>query len=369
MGLFLYIGTSKYYANEWSHKRKDKMDQDLQYIHDAEAQKLFNTSGWTRKTPTSLNVVVPPNFIGVVIATYMRSGSSLTGDILQQSPEAFYVYEPLRSLGHMVNKSGSDIYFVNGTVRLWPFDFRAEATNVIRNWLLCDLMKLPERVIMDGFLSKGIKSKTFRECYSIWYQITGNRTSTIRKCAVALKSVCEQSPVRIIKTIRTPIEFIRHLLDEIPGLKVVHLMRDPRATLRSQRSFGMCPLLEGGMYGCTNRFCTRVENDIIQADTLAKIHPGRLATVLYEHIASKPIETSRKMFKFIGTIFTSQAQEYIFNITSAGKPDNCGICTTRTNSSEHIYEWMEKLKPESIRIVEDRCNYIIRRYFNTSKSL
>ena len=35
------------------------------------------------------------NFIGVFILAYMRSGSSFTGDILQHSPNVFYVYEPL----------------------------------------------------------------------------------------------------------------------------------------------------------------------------------------------------------------------------------------------------------------------------------
>ena len=34
--------------------------------------------------------------VPVVIATYMRSGSSVVGDIVQQARGAFYVYEPMR---------------------------------------------------------------------------------------------------------------------------------------------------------------------------------------------------------------------------------------------------------------------------------
>lgn len=33
----------------------------------------------------------------ILVLTYLRSGSTLTGDILQQSPKSFYMYEPLRS--------------------------------------------------------------------------------------------------------------------------------------------------------------------------------------------------------------------------------------------------------------------------------
>ena len=52
----------------------------------------------------------------VILFTYMRSGSSLVGDILQHADGAFYIYEPLRSLGarHYNNQT---ITFVNGSIR------------------------------------------------------------------------------------------------------------------------------------------------------------------------------------------------------------------------------------------------------------
>ncbi|RUS74475.1 hypothetical protein EGW08_017750 [Elysia chlorotica] len=52
----------------------------------------------------------------VVILTYMRSGSSLTGNILQRSPEVFYVYEPLWYIGKVASRKYSKkLSFVNGT--------------------------------------------------------------------------------------------------------------------------------------------------------------------------------------------------------------------------------------------------------------
>lgn len=41
----------------------------------------------------------PTNY--VLIVAYMRSGSSLTGDILQHANGSFYVYEPL----HIIEKA------------------------------------------------------------------------------------------------------------------------------------------------------------------------------------------------------------------------------------------------------------------------
>lgn len=40
-------------------------------------------------------------FIQVLVLAYMRSGSSLTGDILQHASGSFYLYEPL----HMIEKA------------------------------------------------------------------------------------------------------------------------------------------------------------------------------------------------------------------------------------------------------------------------
>ena len=61
---------------------------------------------------------ISSNFTAVIILTYMRSGSSLLGDILQQSPEAFYIYEPLHILEFMRREDlRLNITFVNGTSR------------------------------------------------------------------------------------------------------------------------------------------------------------------------------------------------------------------------------------------------------------
>ena len=85
---------------------------------------------WTGKTvvltinktvtrfPTA-SVKPTANFTGVMILTYMRSGSSLTGDILQHSPDAFYVYEPMHefNVDNLPYTPPVNLTFVNGTRR------------------------------------------------------------------------------------------------------------------------------------------------------------------------------------------------------------------------------------------------------------
>lgn len=301
--------------------------------------------------------------IAVIVLTYMRSGSSLVGDILQQSPGAFYIYEPLHVLQFMSEeKSASNITYVNGTVRTWPFDFYEEAVNVLRHWLLCDVTKLPRRILMDGFMNVGLQSRKFHQCYNERTSRAANFSQRLWKCALELKLLCQTSPVRIFKTIRMPLKQISHLLEELPMLKIVHLVRDPRATLTSQAHVGMCSLKHGGKFECTDKYCTRVENDISELSALVRHYPYRLKTVLYEDVASSPIETSKEVYDFIGTSFSAHAQEYIYNITLAGNPDNCIICTTRSNSSDHIFAWKKTINEDLLNNVEKRCSYVLRYY-------
>ena len=183
----------------------------------------------------------------------------------------------------------------------------------------------------------------------------------MQQCAEELKSVCEQSPVRILKTIRLSLNLIGQLLADFPWLKVIHLVRDPHATLQSQKMVGMCNKERGGIQGCVSKHCNRQEKDLIEAERLVDKYPGQLLRVYYEDIAAKPIETSRKMFHFIGTTFTMQAEEYVFNITLAGKADNGVIGTTRRNSSEHIDTWKKTMTAEFLNITETLCGNLLRR--------
>jgi hypothetical protein len=60
------------------------------------------------------------NYTGVIILTYMRSGSSVTGDILQQNNNVFYVFEPLRILQDLI-KHEKPVQWFNGTIRCLQF--------------------------------------------------------------------------------------------------------------------------------------------------------------------------------------------------------------------------------------------------------
>ena len=185
------------------------------------------------------------------------------------------------------------------------------------------------------------------------------------KCALKLREKCKMSSLRVMKTIRISMKAVSQLMAEFPELKIIHLIRDARATLMSQSIFGMCGPGHGGFEGCSNSYCSRLENDILESEILQRKFPKRIKTVHYEKIAMNPIAESEDLYEFLGTEFTKDARDYVYNITQAGKSDNCAICTTRQNSTEHIDRWRNKIKDKTLEIIERRCNYVLQRFNHT----
>ena len=83
-------------------------------------------SGKTKHQP----VVTP-----VIILGYMRSGSSLTGDILQQNSQVFYVFEPLRDLQKDYFNTMDEI-FPHIQIRYVHFSLLQTGPEVIKSFVL-----------------------------------------------------------------------------------------------------------------------------------------------------------------------------------------------------------------------------------------
>ena len=56
----------------------------------------------------------------------------------------------------------------------------------------------------------------------------------IYHCGKMLQKVCLLSKHVVIKTICFPLYKLEHLMTEFPTMKIIHLVRDPRATLFSR---------------------------------------------------------------------------------------------------------------------------------------
>ena len=127
------------------------------------------------------------------------------------------------------------------------------------------------------------------------------------------------------------------LLHSDPNVKVIHLMRDPRAALRSRNSVG--EFRWNDIKAAANKMCSRVWDDLQMSSVLRRRFPGRLLTVRYEDIVRSPLEAAQQMYDYLGLKFTPDVESFVWNSTYGGLPDDCNICTTRSNATATANRW------------------------------
>lgn len=275
-----------------------------QYIYEVNRERTSRRNPSTSVTPATVREredngtlfygrgggEVPPdrsNSTQILIVAYIRSGSSLTGDILQQDPDSFYVYEPL----HFTEKNGAKIHRVqllNGeVVDIGRKHFFDRAFTVINSYFDCDFARLDFGTLVHGFQTFGNKTNKFIKCY---VNKTGQKIQkklAAQICGVQLQDSCQRSKFRTIKTIRIPMMHVETLLQRYPNLKVIHLVRDPRAQVNSIDLLAKTTKYNKGF---ARQKCTAMNKDFYFSEQYRSRYPGRIMRLYYEDLASNPIK-------------------------------------------------------------------------------
>lgn len=174
-------------------------------------------------------------------------------------------------------------------------------------------------------------------------------------CLLEEEARCIQS-IPTIKTIRLQMDSLEPLFKTFPGLKVIHLIRDPRGMLESRLRLGFGKGKE--LYVLAREICSRYKRDLDTAKTLMQLYPDRIKMVAYENIATNPLEMSRDIYSFLSLTFTSSIEQWIKHATSLGSKHNGNFKTVRPNSTRVAYGWKERLTIENIQIIDRECNYL-----------
>ena len=177
--------------------------------------------------------------------------------------------------------------------------------------------------------------------------------SNVSYCYSRAEEMCLNSTVRMIKTIRITIKATDYLLNALPNLKIVHLMRDPRGVLSSRKRTGFLRNFKPYSLAAPG-LCSRYMDDIHAFKKLSKKYPNRLKRVLYEEIATDTSEVAHALYSFLGLEFPPQMEQWISNHTSASKK-NGSYGTMRTNSSAHAELWRQDLSHSMIKEIDNTC--------------
>jgi Sulfotransferase domain len=167
-----------------------------------------------------------------------------------------------------------------------------------------------------------------------------------------LSAACRKFPVIVSKIVNLRLNLTRQWLQEWTSdqLKIVYLVRDPRATWHSRHYLEWCIEAEDCIQ--PKRLCDDIYNDLRALDFLSEEFPGRLLLIKYEDLARKPQETFTELFKFLNLEFFPSLKKIVEEHTKENKG---GVGSTSRKSLERVDYWKKGLLRSEIAEVQKIC--------------
>ena len=205
----------------------------------------------------------------------------------------------------------------------------------------------------------GNKTRYLSQCLNLKLHNKADNKSAMVYCVKKLRVKCLASKYRVIKTIRTRMSQVQGMMSEFPTLKIIHLVRDPRDTMLSQKHKSVCGT--GGadeLALCTAKYCSHLSDDIAVKDR-ESVFKNRVLTVLFEDLAYHALRVSSEMYNFVKIELSESIKEYVYKLTADESKDGCKVCQERwqlgkseLNATTHVEQWRTKMR-QGFRVLVD----------------
>lgn len=311
---------------------------------------------------TTNNIHQPSRKLGlVIIVSRKRSGSSFVGELLNQNPDVFYLFEPLQWLT-----------FMGLRMKMQKAMFDSFSFNILNATSHCDFNNLP-----NGWLHYGKKLQC-RFSKSMWptqlCSILPKANSSLERMALARKTLanltetCKMYRYIGMKTIRlADISILKHLITASTvefDVKIIHLVRDPRATMNSRMNLkdpNVDFLRKRGKTGdevtdlCSTMLANlaHVNNRSADVDWLN----NRYKLVRYEDIAENPHAVANDVYKFLRMPVHKAVSDWIETNTKFAAGNE--YSHTRDSKST-VQAWRESMDLADVLHIQKKCRKTMR---------
>lgn len=209
------------------------------------------------------------------------------------------------------------------------------------------------------------------------YEPSIMQQNCLAKQSVVLKSIRVANITRLKSLYEKSIVGLHGTLDLPAALHVLHLVRDPRATLHSRMNMGGYFEREyRSAYGSAvnvtttrmleysaNRLCEQIGYTILVGESNLPWLQGRYLRVRFEDIALDPVVQISKLFHHYGLEMTSKVLQWIENNTHNDASVKTALNTKR-NSTSAVDSWKPWLKSvegrQYVKIIEEQCRDVMR---------
>ncbi|XP_013410432.1 carbohydrate sulfotransferase 1 [Lingula anatina] len=304
----------------------------------------------------------------VILMTYGRTGSTWFGHLFDYNPNAFYYFEPFQSLKRHLVRSKILRYPPN-TFRILSSkdNILPMITQIADSFLNCRFSEVPLQILAPdppthmSFTDEGRHKQltSYKTC------ITSGKDDA--SCVPLLLSACHNASIVAFKTLRMKIEMAEELLTKNPSLKVLHLVRDPRAMLLSMettfpyyRQFEKQPV-EQRPHADVKGICADMEDNIKAYIKLKSKFPDRIQDLRYEDMVQEPMAKAVEVYKFLGQPMPWVVQDWVRNSTSSNV-DNGPYGTSRVDPVRTAYKWIPSIMPKFAEMIDAECKMPIQHY-------
>ncbi|XP_069981653.1 carbohydrate sulfotransferase 3 isoform X2 [Penaeus vannamei] len=331
---------------EWEIKRLNRLDRSR--ARPANATEIKRTLSLVQtRVDTDRKALVSKDLrlwapgeapLRILLVTTWRSGSTFLGQVLAHHPAVFQHYEPLSPQGIKQIRSGREAIQAQQLLHRL-LDCRYEGMADYLNYTRAH----PEDMLGHNKI--------------VWDSCRHGPNTNACYNATFLTQACQMFPIQLVKTVRLRLNLTQLFLnDERMNLKVVFLVRDPRATMSSRYS---------SVSWCTDKpdcsspevLCSDLEGDLKVATALRQLYPDSFTMLKYEDLASDPQEEIHKLMDFLGLEFSPEIAQYVKETTE--KDDNSPWSTKR-KSSDRISLWKKQLPLQEIHTIQNACESVIK---------
>ncbi|XP_077463076.1 carbohydrate sulfotransferase 7 [Stigmatopora argus] len=319
-----------------------------------------------------------------------RTGSSFLGELFNQHPDAFYLYEPMWHIWQALYPG--DAGSLQGAVRdmlssLFRCDF-----SVLK--LYAGSQNLSTAFIFGWKMNKVVCSEPLCDAHQRHHVglVQEDRCAKCpRRDIRELERECKKYPVVVIKGVRvldlgTLVPLVK---DPEIRLQIVQLFRDPRAVhnsrLKSKQALvkESIQVLRSKKHNdkykrllVPNNRVNRAENYVSSAMevicdnwlgdmTLVSNAPPWLRRsyhrVRYEDLVLQPARELQNLYRFANLSSSPALESFALNMTHGrGYSSDRPFLISSRDAKEAIYAWRERLSVEQIRQVEAYCSEVMR---------
>lgn len=301
----------------------------------------------------------------LLILTSWRSGSSFVGQLFNQNPNVFYLMEPA---WHVWDRLPQEP----------PKLLHLPIRDLTRSIFLCDMSAFPpymskSKYISDIFMwqeSRALCSPPACPDSSLTDFI--NRSECYKKCGrfplEKMEEACRAYSHVVVKAVRfLDLEVLYPLLkDPSMNMKIIHLVRDPRAVLSSREGFPSLGRDDSTVSKAQNSKAniSVVMEEICKAQVqiykMAIQNPqpflrGRYFMVRYEDLVRNPVARIREWYDFVGLAMTPKLESWIYNVTHGLIPKEKNFLPFSEDSMKIAQHWRMKLSFSKVKEVQKLC--------------